>query len=472
MENQYIYLLREREFIRLNENIYKLGKTTQLSLKRFNQYPTQSELVLHIKCVNCHIAEKDLLCKFDSKFTRMDEYGREYFKGDWVKMVDQIVKYTNKCKKEHIISDGGYNVSTMFDTEVDGTFCHQILSDSQLTSIDTEMFTNLENMNIIEFLRKYTVIEDLIVTDKNNLSGFIFCKTSSIWFGFSSNGMQIEQYISKCVTGDMCNSVCKKISVLDESEFHERSHKNVFVSYSNVVCSCWENYFRKIDHQVPRTNNYCLIEGTPFQIRPAKKEDNIAIISGYEATMTEIPYISTNYKCVHSYPEYIIRPEKGTKIITKFKKHVENYSELKIMMRNMISGRKGEYYVDSNMFTFICCFIDVLFINSLFASASDDGSMLVLKCGKITKDYSFGNYDAFANDDECFSDVDVLVIDPDIDEIPQKFKGTTILRNGYDMTISEYPNLIHFTGLEFDFENRIFDIICWAIGYNSEKPVN
>lgn len=151
MENQYIYLLREREFIRLNENIYKLGKTTQLSLKRFNQYPTQSELVLHIKCVNCHIAEKDLLCKFDSKFTRMDEYGREYFKGDWVKMVDQIVKYTNKCKKEHIISDGGYNVSTMFDTEVDGTFCHQILSDSQLTSIDTEMFTNLENMNIIEF---------------------------------------------------------------------------------------------------------------------------------------------------------------------------------------------------------------------------------------------------------------------------------------------------------------------------------
>lgn len=29
MSNQYIYLIREREFIRLNENVFKIGKTRQ-----------------------------------------------------------------------------------------------------------------------------------------------------------------------------------------------------------------------------------------------------------------------------------------------------------------------------------------------------------------------------------------------------------------------------------------------------------
>lgn len=32
---QYIYLLQEREFIKTNENIYKIGKTKQENCKRF-----------------------------------------------------------------------------------------------------------------------------------------------------------------------------------------------------------------------------------------------------------------------------------------------------------------------------------------------------------------------------------------------------------------------------------------------------
>jgi len=40
-ENQIIniYLLQEREFVKTKENMFKVGVTTKLNQKRFNQYP-------------------------------------------------------------------------------------------------------------------------------------------------------------------------------------------------------------------------------------------------------------------------------------------------------------------------------------------------------------------------------------------------------------------------------------------------
>lgn len=39
MTTNYIYLLQEREFIKTNENVYKVGMTKKENHKRFNQYP-------------------------------------------------------------------------------------------------------------------------------------------------------------------------------------------------------------------------------------------------------------------------------------------------------------------------------------------------------------------------------------------------------------------------------------------------
>ena len=60
MNPQYIYLLREREFIKTKENIFKIGKTKQLNNIRFSQYPKDSNLLLQISCNNCDILEKKL----------------------------------------------------------------------------------------------------------------------------------------------------------------------------------------------------------------------------------------------------------------------------------------------------------------------------------------------------------------------------------------------------------------------------
>lgn len=76
-----IYLMRTREFIRLNEPTYKIGKTRQKGLKRFSCYPKKSELIGMYKSYNLDDDEKYLIAMFKSHYRQMKIYGREYF---WV----------------------------------------------------------------------------------------------------------------------------------------------------------------------------------------------------------------------------------------------------------------------------------------------------------------------------------------------------------------------------------------------------
>lgn len=88
---QYVYMIRPREFIRLNENTYKIGKTTQNPNSRLAGYPKGSE-VLSFICVNdCDSAEKEIMSKFISEFKQALDYGREYFTGNEEAMLAQFI---------------------------------------------------------------------------------------------------------------------------------------------------------------------------------------------------------------------------------------------------------------------------------------------------------------------------------------------------------------------------------------------
>ena len=86
-KNNYVYLLREREFRKTNEDIYKIGKTTQDGLKRFNSYPNGSELILHVKVNDCHSCEKNIIDIFKKEFKQVKNIGNEYFRGNVEKMM-------------------------------------------------------------------------------------------------------------------------------------------------------------------------------------------------------------------------------------------------------------------------------------------------------------------------------------------------------------------------------------------------
>jgi len=94
----YIYLLQTRESIERDETIYKIGRTTQESLTRFQSYPKNSKLLLHIQCIDCVTLEKYLIDLFTTQFERCDRcvlYGKEYFNGDYNEMMETILNNIN-----------------------------------------------------------------------------------------------------------------------------------------------------------------------------------------------------------------------------------------------------------------------------------------------------------------------------------------------------------------------------------------
>ena len=58
----YIYLIRLREFVRLKEETYKIGRTTKTANNRLSKYPKDSERILS---VNNSLLEKYLILLFD-----------------------------------------------------------------------------------------------------------------------------------------------------------------------------------------------------------------------------------------------------------------------------------------------------------------------------------------------------------------------------------------------------------------------
>jgi allantoicase len=90
MTTDYIYLLHEREFVKTNEKVFKVGRTSKLNHVRFNQYPKGSVLLFQTICKNSKKMETLILKKFRKQFIPRKDIGNEYFEGDYKNMIDII----------------------------------------------------------------------------------------------------------------------------------------------------------------------------------------------------------------------------------------------------------------------------------------------------------------------------------------------------------------------------------------------
>jgi hypothetical protein len=95
----FLYILREREFLKTNELIYKIGKTINMR-SRMPAYPKDSRLYLCFYCSSdIDVMEKHMILVFDDIFVKRVDIGAEYYEGDIVQMLTVMTQY---CLKQPV----------------------------------------------------------------------------------------------------------------------------------------------------------------------------------------------------------------------------------------------------------------------------------------------------------------------------------------------------------------------------------
>lgn len=82
MTEEYIYLIRTREFANHNDPTYKIGRTTRNVHERINEYPLDTEVILMTLVNNCIKMERTIIKIFDYSFVKRTDLGLEYYSGD------------------------------------------------------------------------------------------------------------------------------------------------------------------------------------------------------------------------------------------------------------------------------------------------------------------------------------------------------------------------------------------------------
>lgn len=87
---QYVYMIQERTAVVSNQSIYKIGRTEQSNFDRFKGYTKGYKILLHMVCDDCKISERAIMDLFKTKYRQVEEYGSEYFEGDYKEMIKDI----------------------------------------------------------------------------------------------------------------------------------------------------------------------------------------------------------------------------------------------------------------------------------------------------------------------------------------------------------------------------------------------
>lgn len=89
----YLYIIKEREFNKTNENIYKIGCTNDI-IKRYKQYPKDSVIIYSILCKNYREIEKKWIKKLNKNINliKRKDIGREYFEGNYFNIINELTE--------------------------------------------------------------------------------------------------------------------------------------------------------------------------------------------------------------------------------------------------------------------------------------------------------------------------------------------------------------------------------------------
>jgi hypothetical protein len=208
--NGGLYLLREREFIKSNETIYKIGRSDDV-LKRVNQYPNGSIVYLIIGCDNNSIHETKLIELFNNNFSNENYIGTEYFNGDVDTMKNIMLEYIKSKINNFYLIDNEFTIERVNKDNTNIPKINQQISNIQ-NVIKNIIIENKANVDNDKF-------EDCIENENNNDTVNSGNEHSNINININNNGAVIINNNSNNRTCIRCGQIFQYPSQLER-------HKN------------------------------------------------------------------------------------------------------------------------------------------------------------------------------------------------------------------------------------------------------
>jgi len=239
-----IYLLHEREFISKNINIYKIGRTSQPLLTRFNQYPKGSKLLYQRDCYNSIKIELEIINFFKNKYIHAPDIGNEYFRGNYNEMIDDINiiikketdnKCTNRDKIDKLIDLYFKDIS-----DDDKKIVIFVLENNKVTENNIIELIHIKYKNEVFFVNNNWEQKEDIYNIKINYDKFIIL--------IKSKFVNIFLEISGVLSEKSMNALnCKKIDI-----FKDLFEKSIlFTKYADKTC-CFNYSLIKIKHTLEK----------------------------------------------------------------------------------------------------------------------------------------------------------------------------------------------------------------------------
>ena len=185
-------MLQTREFVNNKQPIYKIGRTQQPLLKRFNQYTKGSVLIIHINVKDSVISEKEIISVFTKQFTCKKDLGREYFEGDISKMKKSLFEIC--CREDETPDENVQGCKSSIIPECADTHTSDYLGDEDVVKafVDTWCIRTVNKKDrvssktLFEAFRSSEFYRPII--SKNNFPAHLFrinlqkMRISGVWY--------------------------------------------------------------------------------------------------------------------------------------------------------------------------------------------------------------------------------------------------------------------------------------------------
>jgi len=173
-----VYIIHTKPCLDLGLSVYKIGRTCQEYLKRYETYPDGSQLHVQFRVKNAFDVEKQIITIFKECFIYRGDFGREYFEGNLRDMTQKLSEIIyNETEFDPCCQTVSFNTNPLYKEPIMGAA-------DRICPICTKSFISKSNF-IIHINRKTPCITPESATMSGQTLKKIKCKRCKV--GFKTN---------------------------------------------------------------------------------------------------------------------------------------------------------------------------------------------------------------------------------------------------------------------------------------------